>query len=125
VTKVSRLALITAGTICVVIGAVALVIPVVPTTPFLLVAAACYAKSSDRFYAWLIHHPVFGSFIRNYREKGGITRRQKTIALATFWPAVIISAIFAPANIWVRGFLVAAGVGVTAYLLWLKTVKDE
>lgn len=113
------------GTICVVVGAAALIVPVLPTTPFLLVAAACYAKSSRRFYDWLIHHRIFGSFIRNYREKGGITRRQKAVALGTFLPAVLISAILMPLNVWIHGFLAACAVGVSGYLLCLKTVPGD
>jgi len=122
---VVRFALLSLGWICVVIGAVALVVPVLPTTPFLLVAAACFARSSDRFYGWLIHHNWFGPFIRNYREKGGMTRGQKAVALGTFWPAVLVSAVFAPAVPWIRLVLVLCAVGVTTYLLTLKTVPDE
>lgn len=121
----ARIFLIALGCICVGVGVVAIFVPVVPTTPFLLVAAACFARSSRRFYEWLVHHRWFGPFIRNYREKGGMTKRQKAIALATFWPAVLISAVFAPTNVWVRGFLVLAAIGVTVYLLRLKTVQSD
>jgi uncharacterized membrane protein YbaN (DUF454 family) len=106
------------------VGAVALLVPVVPTTPFLLIAAACFAKSSPRFYHWLINHRLFGPFIRNYREKGGITRRQKVIALATFLPAVFISGFFFDVGLWSRIILAVCGVGVTTYLLLMKTVKE-
>lgn len=119
-----RILLIVIGWICVVIGAVALVVPVVPTTPFLLIAAACFAKSSPRFYKWLLEHRLFGPFIRNYREKGGITRRQKAIALLTFWPAILISGFFAPVGMWGRLILVVSAVGVTTYLLSMKSVEE-
>ncbi len=117
-----RLLLIVVGTICVVLGAVALIIPIVPTTPFLLLAAACYARSSERFYHWLMHHRLFGPFIRNYREKGGLTIRQKAVALLTLWPAVVISGIFAPAPLWSRWTLAGVAAAVTVYLACLKTV---
>lgn len=122
---VVRAFLVGAGFVCVAIGAIALLVPVLPTTPFLLVAAACFAKSSPRFYRWLLDHRWFGPFIRNYRERGGITKRQKTVALATFWPAVLVSAFFMPVPVWALWILGVCAVGVTAYLLFLKTVPED
>jgi uncharacterized membrane protein YbaN (DUF454 family) len=122
---VARVALLVLGTICVVLGAVALFIPVVPTTPFLLGAAACYARSSERFYQALLNHRLFGRFIRNYREKGGFTRGQKAAAIGTLWPAVLVSAFFAPTPMWMRITLVVAAGAATVYLLRLKTVRQE
>jgi uncharacterized protein len=118
-----QIPLIILGWIFVIVGAAALVVPVLPTTPFLLLGAACFAKSSPRFYNWLLNHKIFGPFIRNYREKGGISRKQKAIALGTFWPAVIVSGIFVP-SLWAKIFLAVCGVGVTTYLLLLKTVDE-
>lgn len=119
-----RPVLLAAGWVCVVVGVTALVLPVVPTTPFLLVAAACFARSSKRFYDWLLAHRWFGPPIRNYREKGGMTRRQKTVALAVFWPAIVGSLIVA-GWVWARAFLAASAVGVTWYILRLKTVRED
>lgn len=73
--------LVFTGIACVGLGSAGIVLPLVPTTPFLLLAAACFAKSSDRFHAWLLAHRRFGPVIRNYREKGGITRKTRAIDL--------------------------------------------
>lgn len=65
------------------IGAIGVFMPLIPTTPFLLVAAACFAKSSDRWHQWLMSSRVFGPTIRNWQDKRCISRRTKTIAIAT------------------------------------------
>ncbi len=123
ISRIRRGLLLLAGTLCVILAAVGIVLPGLPTTPLLLVAAACYARSSDRFYKWLIHHRVFGAFIRNFREKGGISRRQKTLALTVLWLVILVSVFFGT-QIWLlRGSLLAVATSVSVYLLRLKTVS--
>lgn len=73
--------LVTVGIIAISVGAIGVFVPLLPTTPFLLLAAACFIRSSDRLYAWLIHHRWFGSYIRNYREHHAITLRAKIVSL--------------------------------------------
>src|SRR4051812_16079775 len=73
--------LIAAGIICVILGVIALAIPLVPTGPFLLAAAACFARSWERFYNALLNNRWVGPAIRNYRERGGLDRRKKMAAL--------------------------------------------
>jgi len=65
------------------IAAIGVVLPGLPTTPFLLLAAACFARSSERFYAWLLRNRVFGPMIRDWRETRSMSRRSKAIALAS------------------------------------------
>jgi len=120
----ARLALLVAGWVCVTLGAVALVLPLIPTTPFLLIAAACFARTSPRFYRWLLANPLFGPFIRNYREKGGITKKQKVISIASMWPMVLVSVVFVPEHVWLKVSVAVLAVGATIYLLSIKTVKD-
>jgi uncharacterized protein len=125
VKPIVRLLLLLAGTLCVVLGVVGIFVPVLPTTPFLLLAAACYARSCDSCYAWLLEHRWFGSFIRNWHEKRGVTRRQKTAAVAMLWAGIALSAAFGTSLWWVRGMLVAIATCTTLYLLLgLKTVHD-
>ena len=57
-----------AGTVCLILGIIGIILPILPTTPFLLLAAGCYARSSERFYNWLLNNRILGSYIRNYRE---------------------------------------------------------
>ena len=123
--KPIRLLLLVAGSLSLILGLVGLFVPVLPTTPFLLVSAACYARGSHRFYDWLIHHPWFGEYIRNYREGKGIEKRHKTAALVLLWSTILASAIFFVNAWWLRGILVAIASGVTIHLLSMPTFQKE
>lgn len=114
--------LVSIGIVCVGLGSAGIVLPLVPTTPFLLLAAACFAKSSDRFYAWLLGHRRFGPVIRDYREKGGITRKTRAIALSLLWFSITLSA-FTVLSSWIpRVALFAIAAAVTIHLFSLKTL---
>lgn len=65
------------------LGLLGVVLPVLPTTPFLLLAAGCFAKSSSRLHGWLVGHPVFGPPIRNWEENGAISRPAKRLAVGS------------------------------------------
>ena len=83
-----------AGTICLVLGAIGIVLPILPTTPFLLAAAACYYKSSSRMHKWLLNNKWFGEYIRNYKEGRGLPLKTKITALAVLWLTIGISTVF-------------------------------
>lgn len=121
--RIRRGAYLAAGTLCVALAAIGIILPMLPTTPLLLLAAACYARSSDRFYNWLIHHRIFGQFIRNYREKGGINLRQKILAISVIGLVISVSVFFGTQLWLIRGSLLAVAFGVSIYLLRLKTVS--
>lgn len=70
-----------AGFLFVGLGFVGIVLPVLPTTPFLILAAACFARSSPRMEAWILGHPRFGPLVRDWQARGAIPRRAKQIAL--------------------------------------------
>ena len=72
--------MITTGTFFVGLGIIGIFLPLLPTTPFLLLAAACYARSSKRFYNWLLNNKWFGNYIKNYRERKGIPLQIKIIS---------------------------------------------
>lgn len=117
--------LILLGHICVGLGAIGIVLPLVPTTPFLLLAAACYARGSERFYNWLLNNKYFGQYIRDYREGKGIPLKAKITAIILIWVTIGISAIFFIPLLPVQILLfVIAGV-ITAYLLRLPTKKSD
>ncbi len=98
-------------------------LPILPTTPFLLLAAACYARSSDRFLHWLLYNPMFGAYIRDYREGRGMPRSTKILTLTALWLTLGLSAAFATSVWWLRLVLAVVGVGVTVHLLLLKTMN--
>jgi uncharacterized membrane protein YbaN (DUF454 family) len=119
-----RIALLAVGVLCVILGVIGIFLPILPTTPFLLLAAACFARSCDSCHAWLLEHRWFGSFIRNWYERRGVTRRQKTAALAMLWAGIGVSIAFGSELWWVRLMLVAIATCTTLYLvLVLKTVE--
>ncbi|MBN2408959.1 MAG: YbaN family protein, partial [Candidatus Aminicenantes bacterium] len=114
--RLTRSALIAGGTLSVALGAVGIFMPVLPTTPFLLLAAVCYARSSDRLYRWLLNNRWFGESIRNYREGRGLPLRLKILTILTLWLTIGISAFFAVSSLWCRIVLFLIMGGVTLHL---------
>ncbi len=121
--EVYRLVLIALGFIFVGLGILGAFLPLLPTTPFLLLAAACFARSSKKFYNWLLNHKVFGTYIRNYREHRAITLRGKVISLVVMWLVMGYTAFFALSNVFLSAIVILIGLGVTRHILSLKTIK--
>ena len=124
-TSLKQALLIAAGTICVVLAIFGIVLPVLPTTPFLLLAAICYERSSPRFHNWLLTNRWFGSYIKNYRGGKGIPLRQKVITLAILWATMVAGIVFAQLNWWISLLLLGIAVGVTIHLARIKTAKPD
>ncbi len=116
-----RLLLTFAGSVSLALGIIGIFVPILPTTPFLLLAAACYLRSSRRLYDWLIGHRLFGRTIRNYLRHKSVDRKTKIFALVLLWLSLTVSAILAPSTI-VRILLPLVGIGVSIHLLCLKTM---
>jgi uncharacterized membrane protein YbaN (DUF454 family) len=114
-----------AGVIALGLGVVGLFVPLLPTTPFLLLAAACFFRSSDRLYTWLIHHRWFGAYIRHYREYGAITLRAKVVTLLLLWSVIGYTALAVVSAWWVRALLGVIAIGVTIHIVHLKTLTRE
>ena len=123
ISKSVQILLITTGTFFVGVGIVGIFMPILPTTPFLLLAAALYARSSKRFYNWLVNNRIFGQYIKNYREGKGIPLRLKLITTILLWITIGCSAIFAIDILWVRVILVIVAVGVTIHIVRIKPIK--
>lgn len=121
---VKKALLITIGTACVCLGFAGIFLPLLPTTPFLLLAAACYAASSDKFYRWLIGNRWFGRYIRNYREGRGLTVTAKLLSIITLWAAIGYSAGFAIESVYARIALIAIAVAVTSHILSRPTYRE-
>lgn len=122
---IKKWSLILLGIIFVGLAFAGIFIPLLPTTPFLLLAAACFMKSSKRLYNWLITHKWFGSYIRNYREYKAVPKRTKTATLILLW-ATIGYTSFAVLNSWfIRLILLFVAVGVTVHVLRIKTLSKE
>jgi hypothetical protein len=118
-----RWLLVIVGLAAVGVGTVGIFVPLLPTTPFYLLAAACFFRSSDRLYRWLIENKWCGPYIRNYREHRAIPRHAKIIALVLLWGTIGHAVLALLDPLWLRILLVAIAAGVTVYLLRLKTLK--
>jgi uncharacterized protein len=123
VNPVRRFFLITGGIFSLALGILGIPLPLLPTTPFLLLSAYLFARSSPRLYNWLIYHRVFGKYIRDYREKRGVPLGVKIGALALLWVTISLSAFLAVELWWVRVLLFVIAIGVTSHVLCLKTIK--
>ena len=102
------------------LGVLGVFLPLLPTTPFLLLAAACFVKSSDRLYRSLMNHRQLGPYIRNYREHRAVGRGQLTATLILLWATLAASAFVTPATRPVQLALLLVGIAVTIHLLSLK-----
>lgn len=117
--------LIACGFISVFLGIIGIFFPVLPTTPFLLLAAFCFARSSDRFLNWLQTNRWLGAYIRNYREGRGMPLREKILTLAALWLSITLTAFLVISAWWVRILLFAIAAGVTIHLVRIKTYRPD
>ena len=112
------------GSLLVGIGVLGVFLPLLPHTIFFLLAAACYARGSERAHTWLMTNRFFGRYLRNYSEHRGATAGTKAVTIAMLWIGLAISAWLIPPQVWVYAILAAVGVGVTTYVLSLHTLRD-
>ncbi len=113
--------LVVVGTVSVGLGVLGIVLPIVPTTPFLLLAAACYAHSSERFYVGLLTNRYFGAYIRDWRDKRGLTLATKLWIIFVMAVTMGASALFFVPLVSVKIFLGVVGTGVSIYVWRLPT----
>ena len=112
------------GSISVALGVIGAFVPVLPTTPFLLLASFFYLRSSKRLYHWLMDHKILGAYIYNYLTYKAIPKKTKVFVIAFLWATTSLSFLLVPI-LFVRVFLVAIGLGVTVHLLRLKTLPPD
>tara|TARA_B100001113_G_C20789320_1_gene483160 strand:- start:46 stop:477 length:432 start_codon:yes stop_codon:yes gene_type:complete len=115
------------GFISMVIGLIGIPVPGLPTTPLMILAAACFAKSSQRFYDWIINNKLFGHHVKNYREGKGIPKTSKPIILLTLWSFVLFAVLYAiPDEVAISkiGTLVLAIIG-TIFILRIPSFEDS
>ena len=113
--------LIIIGSISVVLGTIGVFLPLLPTTPFLLLAASCFIKSSDRLYQRLIDHKWFGKYIKDYRDGKGIPIQTKVIALFMLWGTILYSVVLIIPFVAIKVLLILIASTVTIHILRIKT----
>lgn len=122
--RLTRGILVAVGTLSVCLGILGILLPVVPTTPFLLLAAACYAHSSERFYVMLLTNRFFGHYIRDWRDKRGFTISMKLWIIFILVATMSLSALYVPLTA-VKILLGVIGLCVSIYIWRLPTKVAE
>ena len=112
------------GTITLILGIIGIFLPILPTTPFLLISAAAYAKSSSKFYHWLLHNKVLGSYIRNYKEGLGMPIKVKIFTLSFLWIMIIIALLIVQI-LWVQIVLVLIALAVSIHVILIRPKKSR
>lgn len=118
--KVKKMFYVALGFICLALGAAGVVLPLLPTTPLILLAAFCFASGNKKLEAWLLRSRLFGPFIENYRTGQGISKRRKAVTIAYLWVGLVASMLIIRTTA-IYLILGMVGIGVTIHLLMLKT----
>jgi uncharacterized membrane protein YbaN (DUF454 family) len=118
-----KLLWLTAGFLLVGIGMVGIIVPGLPTTPFMILAAACFARSSQRFYRWVLTNRLFGAQVRRFREGKGISLRGKVFSVSAMSLFILLSVIFFIPNhlLWVKALALILGIIGVTYIVTRPT----
>jgi uncharacterized membrane protein YbaN (DUF454 family) len=117
-----RVLLVIAGSLCLVLAVAGVFTPVLPTTPFVLLAAACYARASTRFHGWLLANRTFGPLIREWERHRSIPHRTKMLAISMMAVTLSVSVVFFVEPPWLKGVLAAFGVLLA---LWMYRIPSR
>lgn len=121
--RILEMILIIIGSVFVALGVIGIFLPLLPTTPFLLVGASCYIRGSQKLYNLLINNKHLGEYIKNYREGRGIPRKTKLIALLMLWSSIGFSILFVLDNVYVKALIFLIAVGVSWHIVSLKNFE--
>ena len=122
--NLNRCGLTTIGLISLAAGIIGIFVPVWPTTCFLLLAAWCFSKSSERLHCWMMSNRLFGSYLQQYKEQGTIEARIRTGSLIILWSSLLLSSWLVGFSAWISLLLFVVGSGVTAHILTLPTESN-
>lgn len=106
------------------LGILGIVLPILPTVPFILLAAYCFARSSNRLHRWLMQHPWFAEPLKNWQEKKAIRKDLKRKAYMVSSLSFIVSIAIVPL-IWVKVMLLCLGTGLIMYLRQIPEIDEE
>ena len=123
--KSTKITFIILGTISLLLGTLGIFLPLLPTTPFYLLTAWLYMRSSEKLYHKVMKNKYFGTIVRNFQEDKTIALRTKIIIVSMLWFSILISAFWVVSLWWVRLLLLAVAVGVTVHVLSFRTRKNE
>lgn len=117
--EIKRFILLILGTAALVLGVVGIFLPILPTTPFLLLTSFCYLHSSQKLHHWLLSHPILGRYLQDYVRHRAVPRRAKLLALGTLWPSLTFSILLIPL-LPVKILVGAVGLLVSIHILRLR-----
>ena len=123
--NLSRWVLVIIGSFFAGLGILGIFLPLLPTTPFLLLAAVCYIRSSERFYSWLMNNKWLGNYIKNYLEGKGVSLKSKVLSISLLWITIGYSVVFVVNIFPIRVILILIAIGVTIHLLSIRTLKKR
>lgn len=113
------------GSVSLALGIMGIFLPVLPTTPFLLLSAALYMRSSHRLYGWLMSHKHLGPYIKNFREHKALPLRVKIVSVTMVWATLLYCAFVVAKAWWMSAMFIAIATGVTIHILSYKTLKKR
>ncbi len=117
-----RFVVFTCGWLSLALGVAGIFLPVLPTTPFLLLSAACFIRTSPRFYHWLIEHPHLGKYVIYYLDGQGMPKKAKVYTLLLMWTTMLLTAFVFTDRLMLKILLPLIGLGVSIYILRLPTL---
>ena len=118
-----KIILLLLGILSLVLGVIGIFLPVLPTTPFLLLSATLFLRSSQKLYDWLLSHPYLGEYIRNFKEHRAIPLRVKIISVSLVWITLVYCALFVAHTWWMSAVFVTVALGVSIHILHYKTLR--
>lgn len=121
--SIVRFIYLISGFLLVAIGIIGIFLPLLPTTIFLILASACFVKSSPKANEWLKNHKILGAYLKNYQDKEGLTLKVKIFTILFLWISIGLSGYFLTQEFYVRLILLAIAIGVSIHLILLKTKK--
>tara|TARA_B100000676_G_scaffold119723_1_gene119282 strand:- start:294 stop:680 length:387 start_codon:yes stop_codon:yes gene_type:complete len=115
---------LTLGLLCFLIGSVGIIVPGLPTTIMMILAAACFFRSSEKLYNWVIENKYYGHHVKNFREEGGMPKKAKLMAIGTMWTFVSFAVLFGiPDHMLIIKILTILGAATgTGYVISLRTI---
>lgn len=112
--------LMLSGILFVGLGILGAFLPLLPTTIFLILASACFVRSSERLNNWLTNHRVLGKYLRNYRDGGGMSLRAKFISIGMMWASIILSLTLVRPGLVISLIFVAIAIAVSIHIVTIK-----
>lgn len=123
--SIIKATLIACGCISLLLGALGIFVPLLPTTPFVLLAAACFSRSSEKFYNKLLQNKWLGLYVKNYMEGKGIPIKAKVLSLLILWATIGYLSFFLLSVLWVRILIIIVAMAVTVHVLSVKTFQSK